>query len=98
MVSETLEFSTVENMHEVLNKTLAVAEHFVKVRPVRTENAIINHMPGDLVQYKLCSEQDCEELVYMFNQNKSMIEVLELHDSPFWKMQVGDRPEESTRS
>ena len=85
MLSETLEFNIVDNIYEVLNNTLSQAEHFVKVPPVRTANAIIYHKPGDFVQYKMRPETDCEELIYVFNQNKSMIEVLELHDNPFWK-------------
>ena len=80
MLSETLEFNTVKNMYEVLNHALSQAEHFVEVPEVRTANAILHHKPGDFHQYKIWPEQDCEELVYMFDQSKSMIEVLELQD------------------
>ena len=39
-------------------------------------------------QFKTCPEQDCEELVYMFNQKVSMIELLELHEEPEWRDRV----------
>ena len=36
----------------------------------------------------MCPEQDCESLVYMSDQNKSMIETLELHEEEFWQERV----------
>ena len=68
MLSETLEFNTVENMYEVLNTTLSVAEDFVEVPAVRTDNRILNRKPGDHIQHKTCHETNCEELVYVFDQ------------------------------
>ena len=69
-------------MYEVLNHTLSQAQDFAEVPPVRTADAICYPKPGDYVQYKICPETECEELVYMFDQSKSMIEVLELQDQP----------------
>ena len=66
MLTETLELNTVENMYEVLNHTLSQAERFVEVPPVRTASAIRYPKPGDFVQYKICPETECEELVYTF--------------------------------
>ena len=39
-------------------------------------------------QYVVCPEQDCEGLVYMSDQNTSMIESLGIHENPFWKERV----------
>ena len=39
-------------------------------------------------QYVMCPEQDCESLVYMSDQNTSMIESIGLHEHPFWKERV----------
>ena len=36
----------------------------------------------------MCPEQDCESLVYMSDQNTSMIESIGLHEHPFWKERV----------
>ena len=39
-------------------------------------------------QYVMCPEQDCEGLVYMSDQNTSMVEALGLHGHPFWRERV----------
>ena len=39
-------------------------------------------------QYVMCPEQDCESLVYMSDQNTSMIESIGLHEHPSWKERV----------
>ena len=39
-------------------------------------------------QCVMCTEQDCESLVYMSDQNKSMIETLGIHEDPFWQERV----------
>ena len=75
-------------MHEVLNNTLSVAEHFVEVPAVRTENRIISHKPRGFVQYKSCPETNCEELTLHVQPEQSMIEVLKLHEDLFWKERV----------
>ena len=36
----------------------------------------------------MCPEQDCESLVYMSDQNTSMLETLGLHDHPWWQERV----------
>ena len=36
----------------------------------------------------MCPEQDCESLVYMSDQNTSMIESIGLREHPFWKERV----------
>ena len=38
--------------------------------------------------YVMCPEQDCENLVYMSDQNKSMIEILGIHEDPLWQERV----------
>ena len=39
-------------------------------------------------QYVQCPEQDCENLVYHWDQSLSMIEVLKLHDTDEWRDRV----------
>ena len=37
-------------------------------------------------QYVICPEQDCEWLVYMSDQNTSMVEALGIQDQPLWQI------------
>ena len=39
-------------------------------------------------QCVMCPEQDCESLVYMSDQSKSMIETLDIHEDPVWQERV----------
>ena len=49
---------------------------------------ILKFSRKDRKQYKICPEQDCEQLVFNFEPSKSMIEILELHENPEWKARV----------
>ena len=40
--------------------------------------------PKDRKQYRICPEQDCENLVFTFDPTKSMIEILEPEKEPEW--------------
>ena len=81
------DLSSIEDMREVLNKTLSLTKDFVKVPEARAECRILHFKPESRRQHKTCPEQDCEELLFTFNQRKSMIN-LELHEEPEWKDRV----------
>ena len=85
---ETRDFDTVENMVETFNATLSQAPDFAKVPDINYSNRICYPKSGEYSQYKICPETECEELVYAFDQNKSMIEGLGLQDHPLWKQRV----------
>ena len=70
-----------------MNKTLSITKDFDKVPEARAECRIFHLKPDTRQQYKMCAEQDCEELVFTFDQRKSMIEILELHEDPLLERQ-----------
>ena len=84
----TVDFNTVENMVDTLNETLSQAPDFATVPSINYANKVYYHKSGDYMQYKMCPETDAEELVYAFDQSKSMIEVIGLQDDPLWKKRV----------
>ena len=87
-LNNMLEFNTVENMREVLNDTLSIVQDFVQVPEVLARCGVLHFKPGDHIQNKMCPEQDAEELIFMFDMRKSMVEILELRDSPLSKARV----------
>ena len=87
-ITDRLKFANVNGIYEFLNPILERAEGFVKVPKIRSKCAIINCKQGDHVQYKTCPEQNCEESVYMFDRRVSMIEKLDLHESPMRNARV----------
>ena len=61
---------------------------FVEVPQPRPECQILTFGPPDHKQYKICPEQDCENLVFYFDQQKALIEIFEPHEHDEWKHQV----------
>ena len=68
-----VEFNSIEHMRETLYRTLSITEDFTGVPKVRAECRILKFGPKDHKQYKICPEQDCEQLVFNFDPSKSMI-------------------------
>ena len=76
-------------MRKVLNDILSKANGFVPIPQPRLECRILVFPKGSSNrQYINCPEQDCKNLVYFFDQNKSMIEILELHETDEWQSRV----------
>ena len=89
-LSELVEFDSIEQMRQVLNSSLAQAEDFVEVKKPRAECGILTFSKDDKnsKQFVICPEQDCESLVFYFDQAKSMIETFNLHETFEWKERV----------
>ena len=64
-LSETVQFESIEQMCEVLNKTLSQAADFVGVTKPRAECEILTFSKEDKSskQFVIRPEQDCESLV-----------------------------------
>ena len=82
---EIAEFKDAEDMIQQLNSILSRPIGFPSIPAPRKDCHIMTFQPKKRhSQYVMCPEQDCESLVYMSDQNRSMIETLELHEDPFW--------------
>ena len=79
-LEEPVQFESLDQLIQVLNGTLSVTEDFVEVPKPRDECRILIFGPKEPRQYRVCPEQDCEQLVFHFNQQVSVIETLELHE------------------
>ena len=76
-------------MCDILNEVLSKAEGFTPVPTPRQEGKIVTFPWNERhKQYVQCPEQDCENLVYHYDQSLSMIEVLKLHETDEWKDRV----------
>ena len=88
-LSQHVEFKNVIHMFNVLNEVLSKAEGFSNVPETRKECKILSFPANQRhKQYVLCPEQDCENLVYHCDQERSMIEVLKLANMEFWEARV----------
>ena len=75
----------IQKLNEILSKPIG----FPSIPTPRNDCHIMTFLPKKRhQQYVMCPEQDCENLVYMSDQNTSMIESLGLHEHPFWKERV----------
>ena len=77
-LSEPVEFDSIDHTRTVLTDTLSKADDCVEVPLPRPECQIVILAPKDHKQYRICPEQDCENLVDYFHQTKSMIEIFAL--------------------
>ena len=76
-------------MIQKLNEILSKPRGFPPIPAPRKDCHIMTLPPKQRhQQYVMCPEQDCESLVYMSDQNASMIESIGLHEHPFWKDRV----------
>ena len=88
-VHEYAEFKDAEDMIQKLNVILSKPTGFPQIPAPRKDCHIVTFPPKKRhAQYVMCPEQDCESLVYMSDQNTSMIESIGLHVHPFWKERV----------
>ena len=88
-LSQPVEFESIEHLRTVLNDSLSKADDFVTIPQPRSECQILTFPKGSRNnQYLNCLEQDCGNLVYFFDQSKSMIEILELHETEEWQTRV----------
>ena len=85
---EFAEFQDAEDMVQQLNGILSKAIRFPSIPAPRKDCHTIFPPTKRHSQYVMCPEQDCESLVYMSDQNSSMIETLDLHEDPFWQERV----------
>ena len=86
---EYAEFKSVEDMIEKLNDILSKPRDFPAIPPPKEGLSHIDTPARQEAQAcVMCPEQDCEALVYMSDQNTSMVEALGLHDHPFWRERV----------
>ena len=80
-MSDPVEFESIDHFRQVLNATLSKAEDFEPVPTPRPECRVLTFDKGPKhQQYVNCPEQDCENLVYYVDQEKSVIETLELQE------------------
>ena len=89
---EIAEFQDAMDMIQQLNSILSRPIGFPAIPAPRKDCHTMTFPPKKRhSQYVMCPEQDCEGLVYMTNQNKSMIEALELHEEEFWQERAESR-------
>ena len=83
----------------VLNEILFKAEDFVPVPTPCPECRVLVFPRGSRnKQYVNCSEQDCENLVYFYDQSQSMIKILNLNETPEWQSGSRSSMSGTTRS
>ena len=88
-VSDPIEFESIEHLRKVFKEILSKADGFVPVPTPRPECRVSTFPKGSRTgQYVTCPEQDCENFVYHYDQAKSMIEILELHETDEWQSRV----------
>ena len=86
---EIAEFQNSEDMVQQLNGILSKAFGFPSIPSPRKDCHVMTFQSKKRhSQCVMCPEQVCESLVYMSDQNKSMIETLELHEDEFWQERV----------
>ena len=82
---ESMEFQDVNDMIRQLNGLLAKPVGFPQIPDPRKDCHLFQTKPGERhQQHVLCPEQDCECLVYMSDQNTSMVEALGIQEHPLW--------------
>ena len=90
-LQEVVQFQDANDMIQQLNGILAKPVGFPQIPDPRKDCHLFQANPGERhQQYVLCPEQDCEWLVYMSDQNTSMIEALDVQEHPLWKQRMQD--------
>ena len=88
-LSQPVKFESTEHLRKVLIEILSKAEDFIPVQHLAPECRVLVFPKGSRnKQYVDCPEQDCENLVYFYDQSQSMIEILNLHETPEWQSRV----------
>ena len=91
---ESAEFTDATDMIQQLNGFLAKRDGFPAIPTPRKDCHTFYAKPGERhKQCVICPEQDCEWLVYMSDQNTSMVEALGrlgIQDHPLWAQRVQD--------
>ena len=88
---ESVEFRDATDMIQKLNDRVAAPDGFPQIPVPRKDcNPFYAKENERHKQYVICPEQDCEWLVYMSDQNASMVEALGVHDHPLWAQRVQD--------
>ena len=87
---EYAEFHDADDMIQKLNDILSKPDGFPQIPIPRKDcHTLVLPPPNKRhKQYVICPEQDCECLVYMLDQNTSMVEAIGLHDHPWWRKRV----------
>ena len=86
---EYAELKDADDMIQKLSEILSKPIGFPSIPAPRKDCHTMTFPPNKRhQQYVMCPEQDCESLVYMSDQNTSMIESIGLHEHPFWKARV----------
>ena len=87
--SEYAEFKDVDDMIQKLNGILSTPEGFPQIPAPRKERKNLHFLLTERNdQCVMCPEQKCESLVYYADQSRCMVEVLGLHQDPFWEARV----------
>ena len=86
---EYAEFQDADDMIQQLNLILSKPHSFPPIPAPRKDCHTLTFVAKTRHhQYVMCPEQDCENLVYFSDQNRSMSETLDLHEHPFWEDRV----------
>ena len=81
----SVSFRTKADMIDHLNAILAIPRDFPQIPEPRKECHVFYAKPDERhKQMVVCSEQDCEWLVYMSDQDTCMVEALGVQDHPLW--------------
>ena len=83
-MTECGDFPTVADVIGVLNEALKKAPDFAEVPVINGASEIFTCKTG----VKICPEADAEELVYVADQEKSIIDVISKHKEDLWKKRV----------
>ena len=88
-LNEIAEFRDADDMIQQLNGILSKAFGFPSIPNPRKDCHTMTFPDKKRhSQCVMCPEKDCESLVYVSDQNKSVIETLGIHDDPFWQERV----------
>ena len=86
---ESAEFQDAADMIQQLNGILAKPNGFPQIPIPRKDCHTFYAKPDERhKQYVISPEQDCEWLVYMSDQNTSMVEAIGVHDHHLWSQRV----------
>ena len=86
VLHEYAEFNDAEDMIQKLNDILSKPQGFPRIPEPRKDCQTLTFPATKRhKQCVMCPEQDCEALVYVSDQNTSMIESKGLHEHPFWR-------------
>ena len=90
----SVSFKDVNDMIKYCNTILSIPHGFPQI-PTPRKDCHTFYAKSDErhKQMAICPEQDCEWLVYMSDQDASMVEALGVQDHPLWKQRVQEYKE-----